>query len=369
MKRVKSYFVTKLFPARQLLIRQLGEVKVLELSTTKQCGFALGAFVCVASLAAFGGYNFWQQSQLQLSSGDVIAQNNELRLQLEQAQQRHEQFVAQLSKLEQRQQLTHNVLASLPASLMPQQGVPFEASDNQFDSGVEQRLANLEQRQSNTFFVLDQAIEKREVMLSEAIARASLPQTLMEELVAKSAQQVAQGGPLEPLDADEQDLSSMSVVDKLLTLNQLENMLEQVPHMLPAADYYISSSFGLRKDPINGSRAMHKGVDLAAWRNTEIFAPADGTVVRAGRNGGYGRFIEIEHANGFTTRFGHLNKIKVKRGDMVSKGEVIALMGSTGRSTATHLHYEVLHNNKHINPVKITKALTDVFKEQRYTEE
>ncbi|WP_462158794.1 peptidoglycan DD-metalloendopeptidase family protein [Pseudoalteromonas sp. GB56] len=369
MKRVKSYFITKLFPPRQLLIRQSGEVKVVELTTQKQCTVAAGALLCVASLATFGAYNFWQQSQLQVSSGDVVAENQALRLQLVQAQQKQEQFIAQLAKLEQRQQLTQNVLASLPPSLLPSQGVPFEAIDTQSDTILDERLVGLEQRQQDTFFLLDQAIAKREQMLAEAISRAGLPETVMAELVAKSEEQVAQGGPLEPLDADELDTETMSVVDKLLTLNQLESMLAQVPHMLPAADYYISSSFGIRKDPINGSRAMHKGVDLAAWRNTEIFAPADGTVVRAGRNGGYGRFIEIEHANGFTTRFGHLNKINVKRGDVVSKGEVIALMGSTGRSTATHLHYEVLHNNKHINPVKITKALTDVFKEQRYTEE
>ncbi|WP_105255252.1 M23 family metallopeptidase [Pseudoalteromonas sp. T1lg75] len=370
MKLNLSYFITKHFPARQILIRQEGEVKVVELTTKKQCVMALSAFVCIASLASFGAYNFWQQNRLQLSSGDVVAENQQLRQQIAEAQQQQEQFIAKLSRLEQRQQLTQNVLASLPASLMPQQGIPFEASDTQSASeNVDERLATLQQRQYDTFSLLDQAIAKREQLLGAAIARAGLPSTVMDELVAKSEEQVAQGGPLELLDTDEQDTESLSVVDKLLTLNQLESMLAQVPHMLPAADYYISSSFGLRKDPMNGRRAMHKGVDLAAWRNTEIFAPADGTVVRAGRNGGYGRFIEIEHANGFTTRFGHLNKIHVKRGDLVTKGEVIALMGSTGRSTATHLHYEVLHNNKHINPVKITKALTDVFKEQRYTEE
>ncbi|WP_462171063.1 M23 family metallopeptidase [Pseudoalteromonas xiamenensis] len=111
---------------------------------------------------------------------------------------------------------------------------------------------------------------------------------------------------------------------------------------------------------MTGQRAFHKGVDLAGWHKTRIFAPADGTVVRAGRNGGYGNFIELQHANGVKTRFGHLHTIKVEKGQQVTKQDVIALMGSTGRSTSTHLHYEVLHNDKHINPIKLTKALSSV---------
>ena len=111
---------------------------------------------------------------------------------------------------------------------------------------------------------------------------------------------------------------------------------------------------------MNNRHAYHKGVDLAGWHKTEIFAPADGTVLRAGRNGGYGNFIELQHKNGFVTRFGHLNKINVKKGQTVTKNDVIGLMGSTGRSTGTHLHYEVLLNDKHVNPVKITKALSRV---------
>ena len=82
--------------------------------------------------------------------------------------------------------------------------------------------------------------------------------------------------------------------------------------------------------------------------------------MRAGKNGGYGNFIELEHKNGLVTRFGHLNKIKVEKGQTIAKNEVIGLMGSTGRSTSTHLHYEVLLDGKHVNPLKITKALSRV---------
>ena len=100
---------------------------------------------------------------------------------------------------------------------------------------------------------------------------------------------------------------------------------------------------------------------MAGWRNTEIFVPAKGVVKRAGNNGGFGKFIEIQHDNGFVTRYGHLAKIMVKRGEHVQKDQVIGLMGSTGRSTSTHLHYEILHNKKHINPLKLTKAFENVL--------
>ncbi|MFT6209239.1 MAG: murein DD-endopeptidase MepM/ murein hydrolase activator NlpD, partial [Colwellia sp.] len=134
-----------------------------------------------------------------------------------------------------------------------------------------------------------------------------------------------------------------------------------IPVIFPAKDYYISSLFGIRKDPMLKHPAMHKGIDMAGWLKTEIFASADGTVRRAGINGSYGRFIEIDHHNGFMTRFGHLHKIKVKKGQEISKDDVIGLMGSSGRSTSTHLHYEVLFNNKQINPLSLIKALKNVL--------
>ena len=187
-------------------------------------------------------------------------------------------------------------------------------------------------------------------------------ESALEQHLALGAQTTAQGGPLDVFDETKIPGQFLAIVDKLLLLNNLENFLTELPNSLPlpAAKYYISSNFGLRKDPMNNRRAFHKGVDLAGWHKTEIFAPADARVLRAGKNGGYGNFIELEHKNGFVTRFGHLNKIKVKKGQTIAKNEVIGLMGSTGRSTSTHLHYEVLLDGKHVNPLKITKALSRV---------
>ena len=196
----------------------------------------------------------------------------------------------------------------------------------------------------------------------EILQGTGLENALAQHL-ALSTQTTAQGGPLDILDESKIPSTFLAIADKLLLLNQLESFLTELPSTLPlpAAKYYISSNFGLRKDPMNKRRAFHKGIDLAGWHKTEIFAPADGTVRRAGRNGGYGNFIELEHKNGVVTRFGHLNKINVKKGQLVTKHDVIGLMGSTGRSTSTHLHYEVLIDDKHVNPLKITKALSRVW--------
>ena len=117
----------------------------------------------------------------------------------------------------------------------------------------------------------------------------------------------------------------------------------------------LSSRFGLRKHPILGFSKMHRGVDFAAKRGTPIMSAGDGKVSFAGRNGSYGKFIEIRHLNGFSTRYGHLQKFarNLKKGKNVKQGEIIGYVGNTGRSTGPHLHYEVKHKRRIINPMTL----------------
>ncbi|VAV99365.1 Peptidase, M23/M37 family [hydrothermal vent metagenome] len=165
------------------------------------------------------------------------------------------------------------------------------------------------------------------------------------------------------------DLSSAEPFAKLYAhynrLIDLEKAVQHIPVGKPARKYYISSSFGIRKDPFRKKWARHQGVDMAGWWKTPIYASANGTVTKAGRNGAYGKFIEIDHGNGFRSRYGHLSKIKVKKGEQVTLEQEIGLMGSTGRSTSPHLHYEIWFNGKPINPQKIFKASGNVLKIQR----
>ncbi|MCD8502781.1 MAG: M23 family metallopeptidase [Bacillaceae bacterium] len=133
-------------------------------------------------------------------------------------------------------------------------------------------------------------------------------------------------------------------------ITEYEKELRTVPTIFPAAEGRISSHYGKRRDPFTWRSSFHTGTDIAAPLNTPIFAAADGTVTFAGRNGGYGETIIIEHGNTYETLYAHLNRIDVEVGDEVSKGDIIGGMGTTGRSTGVHLHYEVKRNGDRVDP-------------------
>ena len=118
----------------------------------------------------------------------------------------------------------------------------------------------------------------------------------------------------------------------------------------------VSSRYGHRTDPLNGRRGFHEGVDFRGRSGDPIQATADGIVTKAFWNGGYGRYIEISHGNGYVTKFAHMKKMLVKRGDKVSRGQIIGQVGNSGRSTGSHLHYEILYNGKPVNPSKFMHA-------------
>lgn len=136
-------------------------------------------------------------------------------------------------------------------------------------------------------------------------------------------------------------------------LDSLEHSVIAIPaiHPIHEAKLIFSSYFGVRSDPFRGTAAMHAGVDLPGPVGTPVYATADGIVDRAGRAGGYGNLVEIDHGKGIQTRYGHLSKILVQPNQRVKRGEEIALMGSTGRSTGSHLHYEVRIDGRAVNPI------------------
>ncbi|MDN3376963.1 MULTISPECIES: M23 family metallopeptidase [unclassified Pseudoalteromonas] len=377
---IKSFY-HKLFPVRQLLIRQNGEVKHVILAPWLQV-FAVFCILTAITWLTVSTLQVYSQTNIISDIEQSQITKQQKWQQQQQAQQRlHEQQLEQLATLEQKHALLQSMIESLPDSLSKAEDsttLEIEEKQQQSDlheplideskgshiplqqsSSLEQRLAALSTQYKQSFNKLETHIDQRQKNILTMLKGAGLDTAFANQL-NYPVNDSAQGGPLNLFDESRIPSEFLTTADKLLSLNNLESLLSELPQSLPAADYYISSSYGLRKDPMNGRRAFHKGVDLAGWHKTEIFAPADGTVLRAGRNGGYGNFIELEHKNGFVTRFGHLNKIKVKKGQSVTKNDVIGLMGSTGRSTSTHLHYEVLLNDKHVNPVKITKALSRV---------
>lgn len=156
-------------------------------------------------------------------------------------------------------------------------------------------------------------------------------------------------------DADMADVQASNQYRSLfMTWKQLDTVEQPaiaVPSAQPVENVSYTSQFGVRSDPFMGTARMHAGVDLRGPIGTPIYATADGVVGRAERAGGYGNLVELEHGKGIATRYGHLSKILVNPGDHVRRGQLIALMGSTGRSTGSHLHYEVRMDGHAVNPI------------------
>jgi len=134
-------------------------------------------------------------------------------------------------------------------------------------------------------------------------------------------------------------------------LNNIKDRLDHTPSIWPTRGWK-ASAYGMREDPFTGYRTMHRGIDIANHNGTPIVAPANGRVKSVSNNGNMGKVLVIDHGYGFQTRYGHLAEIKVKRGQRVTRGDVVALMGASGRTTGPHLHYEVIRNGKFYNPMK-----------------
>ncbi len=135
-----------------------------------------------------------------------------------------------------------------------------------------------------------------------------------------------------------------------------EELLSQFIPSIPPSNGRISSSFGWRKDPFHGQKRMHNGIDFVDQYAAPVYATANGTVISAKVNSGYGKQIIINHGNGYKTSYSHLSSYEVAEGDIVTKGEIIGRMGSTGRSTGVHLHYEVHLDGKVMNPTQYIKG-------------
>ncbi|MDO6413834.1 M23 family metallopeptidase [Sphingomonas sp. BIUV-7] len=138
-----------------------------------------------------------------------------------------------------------------------------------------------------------------------------------------------------------------------------------VPSAKPINAATFTSGYGVRSDPFRGSAAMHAGIDLAAPQGTAVYATADGIVDKAEWSNGYGNLVEVAHGKGVQTRFGHLSRILVHSGQLVHRGDLIALVGSTGRSTGPHLHYEVRIDGHAVNPVPFLQAGDYVVAQQQ----
>ncbi len=179
----------------------------------------------------------------------------------------------------------------------------------------------------------------------------------------------AYGGPDEPDISATMDLNAVltDLNDQLKSREVQLSLLEDVimrselmkearPAGRPISKGWISSYYGMRNDPFSGKLEMHKGMDFAGKKGSSVIAVASGVVTWSGKRYGYGNLVEINHGNGYVTRYGHNEEILVKVGDSVQRGQTISKMGSTGRSTGPHVHFEVLLNDRQVDPVRFVQS-------------
>ena len=237
---------------------------------------------------------------------------------------------------------------------------------NERTSELSKNLENLQNSEKNVIARLTLTTVDEIGVLEKFISRTGIqPKQLITG--KKRTSTLGQGGPfLEVRQGNEPGAFLKSSIDilgaRLDRLSKLKRLVGVIPFSPPLEHFSISSHFGKRRDPINRRWAMHYGLDLTGFKKANVYATSPGKVVKSGHKGKYGKFIEIDHGGGFKTRYGHLYKTLVKRGQEVSFRQKIGLLGNSGRSTGSHLHYEVTHNGKQKNPWRFIKAGKYVYK-------
>ncbi|SDO50369.1 M23 family metallopeptidase [Desulforhopalus singaporensis] len=198
---------------------------------------------------------------------------------------------------------------------------------------------------------------EKELLMTNAVSELTERSELIERIVGSIGVKLPEytknsdknsGGPFIAESWEETD-------DLLFKADKYVNAIRYLPIGRPVSGS-ISSRFGKRRDPLNSRTSFHEGIDFRGRLGEKIYATADGTVKKAFRNGSYGKHVLINHGNGYTTSFSHMHKILVKKGDKVKRGQVVGLVGNSGRSTGPHLHYEITLNGKPINPYKYLKV-------------
>ncbi len=230
---------------------------------------------------------------------------------------------------------------------------------------LEGRLTDLQDSQISTIETLAERANDNIAAMERVIKTAGID--VAEIQVALAGAQSGQGGPFVAVDdhlpGDALKERLLVLDDRIVHMERLQGLMESMPLAAPLITYYVTSSFGKRQDPINKKWSMHYGLDLGSTLKSPVYSTAPGTISYAGWKGKYGNLVEIDHGGGLKTRFGHLGKMHVKKGQEVGFFEKVGIVGSTGRSTGPHLHYEVVFNGKPQDPMNFIKAGRHVFHE------
>jgi len=382
------------FPERQIYLRSGGEVKYYVFGTRIQMaivsGLALVAAWCLFTMFnLIWGYNPMRapsqeikrvEARYQRLLADSQAKESNARLMLNEQRQNFEQMA---KSFEEKHKTISQILKQETSPSLP-------SADNQYASNrvlMSPTIRDVAPRSARTTIIqtanldtgmdIDRSLSNLDLTQNAILAsaeidtldriergRAIIKATDLSVDTVLRESPFGKGGLFVDLGEDinlaaEGDFGSRvaSIKARVAEAEALDSALTSLPFGHPVGvQTYRTSAYGLRKDPFTKRPTFHEGLDFGGQRETPIVATADGTVIFSGRNGGYGKSIEIDHGHGFITRYGHMNKLNVKRGQVVKKGDKIGGMGSTGRSTATHLHYEVHFQGRVYDPDKFLKA-------------
>ncbi|MBM3566368.1 MAG: hypothetical protein FJX42_09690, partial [Alphaproteobacteria bacterium] len=264
------------------------------------------------------------------------------------------------------------VETELQAALAERNQALFEANDLRRQMReVENKLASLRETQLESVRGLAERTAGFLESTEKVLQIAGLdPTQLIAAGQPKGRGKRGLGGPFIPAkppkgeDSDDPFMNEMEMLSgKLARWESLQGAMQYIPLAAPLTTYNINSAFGKRIDPVNGMWAAHYGLDLGAPRGAAVHATAPGIVIYAGFKDKFGHLVEIDHGFGLVTRYAHLDKTTVKKGDNVNFNKTIGTLGNSGRSTGAHLHYEVLFKDKPKNPMNFIKAGRHVFKE------
>ncbi|MHA7820580.1 MAG: M23 family metallopeptidase [Erythrobacter sp.] len=356
-------------------MRSQGQVRFIKISSRMQKGAALAAVMLVTAWAGSMAVMAWNKY---LAESNLASFQDE-KAEVASARERLDAYGGDIDKvvddLQARQEALEAMSEMLPDEIKT---IDTNVTDSSEETAatIEQvgayfpqarGLAVIEARQLAFVENMTRYADWRARRAEEALRKLNLDPRAMAR-AARADARVAMGGPLELL-ATSSDGSLDPRFERLglslARMSALERALDGVPQIMPAANERITSAFGYRRDPFNGRSAMHGGIDFKGAIGSPIYAAATGRVIYAARKGGYGKFVEIDHGNGLTTRYAHLSRIDVKVGQAIDAGETLGGLGSTGRSTGPHLHFEVRINGRAVNPRPFLETAPDVLKEAR----
>jgi murein DD-endopeptidase MepM/ murein hydrolase activator NlpD len=391
--KVRAFF-EKAFPERQIYHRSGGAVRYVSISPWRQAmmaglatlvvGWCLFATVAVLlqgpAVDIQGGGSDRKSARLerelrQAKAAEQTAltlletRTSDFNLAIEEAENRHatlKRLMASLQGQDSASAIAFNGKPELLIDSTIEEGDPRQARPD----GTEANAGGGSSFRARTDKLIEDQASFLDMLEEEAVQQAESARGVIRLTgvpASRVLEQTGMGGPLIPINftasgaagapTDPFDLRIYEVEARLIEAQEYERAMRSLPLGLPVqGSYRETSGFGYRSDPFTRRATFHEGTDLAAFTGAPIIAPAPGKIIHAGIKGSYGRTVEIDHGAGFKTRYGHMNSIAVKLGQEVAIGQKIGTMGSTGRSTGPHLHYEIYFRGKSYDPLKFLRA-------------